>query len=204
MRRNCVVLFMVVLCSAGCAGKQARNTADLVRLVGSWKGRQIARFDRPFSERILFTTRPDSSLALSMIFEIGPRSRVWVTDADVIVREGTVRWEDHEGILSKNNDSMKVTRADRGGKSVWLYVRDRSADSLMTLLHAYTAGPYVYEMPESRNDGWQCTDPAASGMDKSRIIDLIEQIRNGKHDDIHSFLLVKDNKLVVEEYFAAN
>ncbi len=34
--------------------------------------------------------------------------------------------------------------------------------------------------------------------------ELIEQIRNGEHDDIHSFLIVKDNKLVVEEYFAEN
>ncbi|MBM4159669.1 MAG: serine hydrolase [Ignavibacteria bacterium] len=204
MKKKWIILFIILLSSTACDGRRSTNTGDSVQIAGCWKGRQISRFDRPFSERILFTCRRDSSLALSMIYEIGPRSRVWTFDADVTIREGTMRWEDHEGLLSKNNDTMNVTRVDRGGKSVWLYVRDRSADSLMTQLHAYTAGPYVYEMPERRNDGWQCADLAASGMDKSRIIDLIEQIRNGKHDDIHSFLVVKDNKLVVEEYFAAN
>jgi len=39
---------------------------------------------------------------------------------------------------------MIVTRVESGGNSVWLFVRDQSADSLMAQLHKYTTGLYTY------------------------------------------------------------
>jgi CubicO group peptidase (beta-lactamase class C family) len=204
VRETVTILFLILLWIPGCSRQPRGNPRDLAEIAGCWKGRQIAKFDRPFSELLLFSLRPDGSLALSLIYEIGPRSRVWTLDADVDVREGTVRWNNQEGHLNGDKDAMKVTRVDSGGQSIWLYVRDRSADSLMMQLRVSTAGPYAYRMPEDRKDGWQCGDIAASGIDRSKIIELIEQIRDGEHGDIHSFLIVKDNKLVVEEYFAEN
>jgi len=198
-----IVLFVIVLCGVGCVGGQPKNPEDLAPLAGCWKGRQIARLDRPFSELILFSWRSDSSFALSLSYETGPRSRVRTFDADVSVKEGMVYWEGHEGFLSANKDTMKVTRVEHGGKSNWLFVRERSADSLMTRLRAFPLEPYAYATPENRSDGWQCADLTAVGLEKSRITRLIEQIRIGKHDDIHSFLIVRHNRLVLEEYFAA-
>ena len=204
MREKFSVLLLILLWITGCSRHQTANPRDLAEIAGCWRGRQIAKFDRPFSELILFSLRRDGSLALSLIYEVGPRSRVWAPDADVDVREGTVRWNDQEGRLAEDKNSMTVTRVDSGGESIWLYFRDRSADALMMQLRSDNAGPYAYRMPEDRNDGWQCADMAASGIDKSKIIELIEQIGDGEHGDIHSFLIVKDNRLVVEEYFAKN
>ena len=188
----------------GCHGNQPKNTGDLVPLAGSWKGRQIARFDRPFSELILFAWKPDSSLVQSLVFETGPRSRLWIGDEDVALEGGTVRWTDQEGTLSKDKDSMRVVGGTRGEGAIWQFVRDRSADSLMNQLYADISRPYVYRMPEVRNDSWQCADLAASGIDKTKIVELVDEILQGEHDDIHSLLIVKNNKLVVEEYFAGN
>jgi CubicO group peptidase (beta-lactamase class C family) len=204
MRARFSVLFVIFLWFAGCSRQPARNPQELAEIAGCWKGRQISRFDRPFSELLLFSLRSDGTLALSLIYEIGPRSRVWALNADVDVRQGVVRWNDQEGHLTEDRTSMKSTRVESGGESTWLYVRDRSSDSFMMQLHTSTAGPYAYRMPEDCHDDWRCADMVASGIESSKIIELIKQIRDGEHGDIHSFLVVKDNQLVVEEYFAEN
>lgn len=99
---------------------------------------------------------------------------------------------------------MAVTRAEPGGNTNWLFVRDTSADSLMRQLYSLTSEPYVYRVPEDRNDGWRCSDVIAAGIDQERIVALMKAIMRGKYSDIHSLLIVKGDKLVVEEYFAAN
>jgi len=203
MKKNLIMLFVFVFCGVGCDGQQTENREVLKSIAGCWKGRQIARFDRPYSEQILFSLRPDGSLAQSMIYEIGPRSRVWILNSDVTVQEGKIRWDHQEGVLSENKDSMRVTRGLRDYQTTWLFVRERSADSLMVRLRDDIAEPYVYQMPDVRNDGWPCADLTESGMDNTKILKLVEDIMRGDHDDIHSLLIVKDHKLVVEEYFAA-
>ena len=204
MKNRLVVLATIFVCIVGCSRYHTIDKKGLATIAGSWKGRQVYRHDRPFSEWTFFSLRPDSSLALSMVYEIGPRSRVSTHDIDVEYRGETVRWDDIEGVLSKDRDTIKVTRTEAGGETRWLYVRDRSADSLLSRLRSYTSRPYTYTIPEDCGDSWQCADLTAGAIKSSAIIELVEQIREGKHDDIHSFLLVKDHKLVVEEYFADN
>jgi CubicO group peptidase (beta-lactamase class C family) len=125
-------------------------------------------------------------------------------DLDVSVSNGKVLWDHHEGVLGEKKDTMTVAYERGREKSLWRFVRNRSADALMAQLLTYSATPYDYKPPENLEDGWECGDLAASGMEKSRIVELIEEIRDGKHDDIHSLLVVKDGRLVVEEYFAVN
>ena len=204
MKDVLILLITILLCVASCRRQNTEDNKCATEIAGCWKGRQVYRFNRPFSEWTFFSLKPDSSLALSMVYEIGPRSRVWTYNTEVECHGDTVRWNDLEGILSRNKDTMRVTRVEVDGETRWLYIRDRSADSLLSQLHSYYAEPYTYRIPEVRGDGWQCADLTAGKIKSSRIIDLVEQIREGKHDDIHSFLLIKDNRLVVEEYFADN
>ena len=42
------------------------------------------------------------------------------------------------------------------------------------------------------------------GSTRATIVELIEEITESDHGDIHSILIAKDGKLVVEEYFANN
>lgn len=204
MKKNWFILLFIFFYIAGCNRNTPKNTRDLAEIAGCWQGGQVSKLNRPYSEWRLFSWQPDSSLALTMIYEIGPRSRVWNFDIEVIVREGKIRWKYHEGFLSENRDTMTVWKEYRGEKSLWRFVRHRSADSLMAQLLAYTAEAYVYRAPENQNDGWLCADLAATGMNQARIVELIEEIRDGDHGDIHSLLIVKNNQLVVEEYFALN
>jgi len=61
--------------------------------------------------------------------------------------------------------------------------------------------PYAYRQPQERGDGWQTSSSSAQGIDPSPLADMI----NGVHDEVfrnvHSVLVVRNDKLVLEEYF---
>lgn len=63
------------------------------------------------------------------------------------------------------------------------------------------SSPYQYRVPPQTNDGWQTGSLDEVGISKEILINLMEDIRGGEYRDIHSILIVKDGKLVFEEYF---
>jgi CubicO group peptidase (beta-lactamase class C family) len=196
---------VLILCSiSGCGRRGTQETRELAGIAGCWKGGEVSGVARPPSELRFFSWRPDSSLSLSLTYEIGPRSRVRTSDIEVTASGGIVRWDGHEGFLSEDKDTLTVLERKREGKSLWRFVRHAPADSLMAQLYTYAGRDFVYSIPDSRGDGWDCAHMARCGIDTARIIEFIDHIVRGKHDDIHSVLVVKDATLIVEEYFADN
>ncbi len=55
--------------------------------------------------------------------------------------------------------------------------------------------------PEQTLDGWQTASLSDVGIDQEPINRLVENIRDGRFENIHSVLIVKDGKLVFEQYF---
>lgn len=51
------------------------------------------------------------------------------------------------------------------------------------------------------NDGIAIGSINASGLNKKGIDEMVEKVINGTYPDVHSILLLKDGKLVLEEYF---
>jgi CubicO group peptidase (beta-lactamase class C family) len=60
---------------------------------------------------------------------------------------------------------------------------------------------YVYEVPEETGDGWETESLSSVGMEIGRIESLINSINNKVYTEVHSVVIVKDDKLVFEEYF---
>lgn len=60
---------------------------------------------------------------------------------------------------------------------------------------------YTYRVPETLADGWQVSDLRRSKADAGRISSGVEDILNGKIQDMRSLLVVKGGKIVLEEYF---
>ena len=60
---------------------------------------------------------------------------------------------------------------------------------------------YRYHVPEQLDDGWQTGDLRDAGLSLQPINRLMNKIESGDYDKLHSLLIVKDNMLVVEEYF---
>ncbi|MBC7854315.1 MAG: serine hydrolase, partial [Pirellulaceae bacterium] len=63
------------------------------------------------------------------------------------------------------------------------------------------APTFQHSVPENIADGWETALPSSVGFDPSLRTDLLERIRDKTYKNIHGILLVKDGKLVVEEYF---
>jgi hypothetical protein len=60
---------------------------------------------------------------------------------------------------------------------------------------------YVYRVPDKTGDGWETTSLLDAGIDSKKINTLIRDILNLRFENIHGVLLVRNGKLVLEEYF---
>jgi len=63
---------------------------------------------------------------------------------------------------------------------------------------------YSYQAPLQINDGWQVSSLDEEGVNEEIIHNLIKNILAGNFPNTHSVLLVKDGKLILEEYFYGN
>ncbi len=59
----------------------------------------------------------------------------------------------------------------------------------------------MYLIPEKKNDGWQTAGLDDVGINEKKLRKLIKLIHREKYQNIHSILIVKDGRLVFEEYF---
>jgi len=63
----------------------------------------------------------------------------------------------------------------------------------------FSQNSYTYIQPKMLGDGWQTASLELQHIDTTKIHHFFAQAKNGKNK-LHSILLVKDNKLVIEEY----
>lgn len=67
-------------------------------------------------------------------------------------------------------------------------------------LKNYGQKTYTYQQPEERSDGWKTNSVVSQQLDTTLLYKLFSQMKNGKNQ-IHSVLVVKDEQLIIEEYF---
>jgi CubicO group peptidase (beta-lactamase class C family) len=63
------------------------------------------------------------------------------------------------------------------------------------------SNPYIYHPPENVNDGIDVSTLEEVNIDSELMEKVVNEINRGKYDEVHSLLIVKDNKLAFEEYF---
>jgi CubicO group peptidase (beta-lactamase class C family) len=61
--------------------------------------------------------------------------------------------------------------------------------------------PYQYTVPEATNDGWETVHVSSENINAELLKTLFDRVLNETYKNIHSVLLIKNDKLVVEEYF---
>ena len=64
-----------------------------------------------------------------------------------------------------------------------------------------TSKGYSYVQPKVIEDGLQTGSINKSGLDTSLLNEMMLKIINGTYPNVHSVLIIKDGKLVFEEYF---
>ncbi len=60
---------------------------------------------------------------------------------------------------------------------------------------------YIYHVPEETGDGWKTSSLIDVGIDSKKIDALVRDILTRRFENIHGVLLVRNGKLVLEEYF---
>ena len=63
---------------------------------------------------------------------------------------------------------------------------------------------YDYQIPEQLDDGWETASLTSVGMDSSVIEQLVNRVYGKQYENIHSIVIIKDGKLVFEEYWPGN
>ena len=63
------------------------------------------------------------------------------------------------------------------------------------------AETYAYKTPEKSSDGLDVGDLSTAFENPGLILDMVKETIKGKYPDVHSILIYKNEKLVLEEYF---
>jgi len=135
------------------------------------------------------------------------------TKYDELTRRITLLDEDgntYEGILDLQN--TKITGAIHLKKPMndvektTTNLMRANKDLVVTLFYPYIPDldgsiNYSYQKPEQLDDGIQTASIYAEGVDSLSIIGLMKEIINQKYGRLESLLILKNDKLIVEEYF---
>lgn len=87
----------------------------------------------------------------------------------------------------------------------WIELNNRSHNQWQKITVAQTLREreYTYRIPVELDDGWQTSSLKEEGVTTERINELMQIIFDGKDQvkNVHGVLLVKNGKLVLEEYY---
>ena len=67
--------------------------------------------------------------------------------------------------------------------------------------HGLPQREYAYQQPEAASDGWEISTLRDEGVDPAKLHEMMLGILAGDSKYVHSILLIKNGKLVFEEYF---
>jgi len=163
----------------------------------------------PLEQRISFYLQVDRSSAGGLTaFIRNPeanlfRGRTW----DVQVNDRAV-------LLSNKNQRLEG-KLDRDNQLLWLGVLDgqpplafsrRDRSTAVGFYPRASPSEYAYQVPIAENDGWKVGSQSDAGLDARRISELVVKILNATPSlsnpvNIHSLLIARHGKLVLEEYF---
>jgi CubicO group peptidase (beta-lactamase class C family) len=88
-----------------------------------------------------------------------------------------------DDINSENNDTDIIDTADNTGGS----------DTIN-----------IYPIPEKTNDGWETASLISVDMEESLLLNLLDSIDNSKYPEVHSVVIIRNGKLVFEEYYSGH
>lgn len=85
----------------------------------------------------------------------------------------------------------------------WITLNNRSQSQWVTFSRNQIIKPcnYQYTVPVKTDEDWEISSLKDEGIDPGKINELMLNILDGNIQDIHSVLIVKNGKLVLEDYF---
>ena len=85
---------------------------------------------------------------------------------------------------------------------VFIVVSVLALSLLLYGVYTVNQGGYSYRVPEETDDGWETASLADLAMDEAPLIEMMSDLSNRNNNHIQSVVIIKDGKLVFEEYFS--
>jgi len=174
-------------------------------IIGYWKEYIVHNDSKEETALRKIVINSNGKLEQSIVYELATQCRVWLNDNEISFENGHLEFwgGEFKGEMSEDKNSILLTYKQMDNPFLLERIQDEKTIQLLDSLESCIGREYVYEIPVKLDDGWECENLENVGINKEKIFEVIDQITNGKHKDIHSLLIVKDGKLVLEEYFAA-
>jgi hypothetical protein len=110
--------------------------------------------------------------------------------------------------LNNGNDSVRFVRDNERRISGYEVGKDRSKILSREVTFPkqmwyarLDAGNYIYNQPKNTGDGLATGDLKDSGLNPALLVEMVNKISSEYYKGVHSILILKNNKLVFEEYF---
>lgn len=191
----------------GCGANVEEKQQVYKDILGYWKSyRTDITNEEPGLIKVAINSR--GKLEQAIIYESGNHCRIWINDDNISFKDGHLEFWDGEfkGEMSEDKNSIKLEYGSRFGNSIpfiWERIQNQKSIAFLDSLEASQGGKYEYRIPVETDDGWECANLENVNINKDKIFECVSRIWDGKYKDIHSLLIVKDKKLVLEEYFGA-
>ncbi len=173
---------------------------------GVWRGVLTPRDDR-LSLYVLVRREPDDSITAFIrnpdFNYLGRRSYHVALTGEVVAFSDVRDQSRHlEGIYDEKTDLLSIRFPDLARTIDFTRRKNRDA---VGFFPRTTSEPYVYRQPIAEGDGWTTASLNEVGLDPHPISALIDKILTAdpvaNSLDIHSLLIARYGKLVLEEYF---
>jgi CubicO group peptidase (beta-lactamase class C family) len=180
-------------------------------IVGLWKEYTLDG-DENYVQRLIGVSQNANGGLEMLVVDLSITTQVWAGLDDIYFQEGVLdctlpRWGRSWNFLNGNMQADKTTinvLSRDGGQLMWERVEDAETlgffQGLASSIDQDHASGYVYQPPAGGIDDWETAHLAEVGIDEQLISDLMNQILQGSYFNVHDILIVKDGKLVLEEY----
>ena len=182
-------LFIILVCSLACFSQE--NPKIGYQALKEYEG----SYEYFNNARLQLAASPKDNRLYAIINEVRYPLKTVARDSFLDVQNTKVQFERNaanqiNGYRVANNFFKRLSQEDLPVK-MW-YAR-----------HVAGGGryEYAYAMPEKLSDGLNVGSLSNSGLDAAAIKQMVEKIADETYQNVHSVLVVKDGKLVLEEYF---
>jgi CubicO group peptidase (beta-lactamase class C family) len=190
-------------------------TQPLPGIVGLWKDCALDGEKTQARRLIQVSQEADGGLKMTVV-DLSITTQVWIGLKSIDFQEGVLHcvipgWgsssNTFEGRMQADGTIIRDLSKD---KCQWRWERVEDAETLALfqgLVSSFSrqhAVDYVYQPPDGGADGWESAHLAEVGIDVQLVSELVKRILRGRYYNIHDILIVKDGKLVLEEYFRLN
>ena len=204
---------LIVITFTGCFNE---NTISTSNIEGLWiSTEETSSLFEPWAQKVALLIKRDSTKILTVrghflkndesIAEwkfinvhydtIAQRVTLLDEDSDTLICSLDAKNEILKGAVHSQDGQPKILNfihADRKLENRLLYPRIADKNGKIT---------YSYQKPEQIDDGLQTESIYKYSTDSSSISDLMKAVIDQKYGRIKSLLILKDNNLIVEEYF---